>query len=100
MKQDNEGSFKLIFSRDNLTGRFLKEDPEPVPLFDVARRFSCVFLTTSANDAARLNRQLATAGIRAYHAGDTREAAVLLALTGAKILLIDIDRTFDRWLET
>jgi ActR/RegA family two-component response regulator len=108
MKLENEGSFKVMFSRDNHTGRFLKEHPEPVPLFDVgfdvgfddARRFSCVFLTTSANDATRLNRQLSTAGIRAYHAGDTREAAVLLSLTNAKILLIDIDRTFDQWLET
>ena len=46
-----------------------------------------------------LNHQLSTAGIRAYHAGDTREAEVLLAITRAKILLIDIDRTFEPWLE-
>jgi DNA-binding response OmpR family regulator len=99
MKLENEGSFKLVFSRDNLTGRFLKADHEPV-LLAAARRFGCVFLTTSATDAATLNRHLSAAGIRAYHAGDTREAAILLAITRAKILLIDIDRTFDPWLET
>ena len=99
MKQDNEGSFKLTFSRDDRTGRFLKEDHRSAPPLDAARRFSCVFLSTSVKDAARLNHQLSAAGIRAYHAGDTREAEVLLAITSAKILLIDIDRTFEPWLE-
>ena len=99
MKQDKEGSFKLTFSRDNRTGHFLKEEPAPVPLLDAARRFSCVFLSTSVKDAAGLNHQLSAAGIRAYHAGDTREAEVLLAITSAKILLIDIDRTFEPWPE-
>jgi DNA-binding NtrC family response regulator len=69
------------------------KEPEP-------RRFSCVFLTTSAEDAARLNHQLSAARIRAYHAVDAREAEVLLAITSAKVLLIDIDRTFGPWLET
>ena len=64
-------------------------------MFEAARRFSCVFLTTSGEGAARLNHQLSQAGIRAYHAVDTREAEVLLALTRAKVLLIDIDRTFE-----
>jgi DNA-binding NtrC family response regulator len=45
------------------------------------------------------NHHLSAAGIRAYHAGDTREAEVLLAITSARILLIDIDRTFEPWLE-
>ena len=39
------------------------------------------------------------AGIRAYHAGDTREVEVLLAITSARILLVDIDRTTEPWLE-
>ena len=64
-----------------------------------ARRFSCVFLTTSGEGAARLNQQLSRTGIRAYHAVDAREAEVLLGITRAKVLLIDIDRTFEPWLE-
>jgi len=64
-----------------------------------ARRFSCVFLTTSGEGAARMNHRLSQAGIRAYHAADTREAEVLLGITRAKVLLIDIDRTFEPWLE-
>ena len=99
MNQENEGAFKHTFSLDNCTGRFLKEELERVPMFDTARRFSCVFLSTSTKDAVRLNHHLATAGIRAYHADDTREAEVLLAITSAKILLIDIDRTFEPWQE-
>lgn len=97
MKQDQGGSFKLTFSRDNRTGHFLKE--EPAPLLNATRRFSCVFVSTSVKDAAGLNHQLSAAGIRAYHAGDTREAEILLAITSAKILLIDIDRTFEPWPE-
>ena len=99
MKQDKEGSFKLTFSRDDRTGHFLKEEPVPVPSPDAGRRFSCVFLSTSVKEAAGLNHQLSAAGIRAYHAGDTREAEVLLAITSARILLIDIDRTFEAWPE-
>ena len=68
-------------------------------MLEAARRFSCVFLTTSGEGAARLNQQLSQAGIRAYHAADTREAEVLLGITRAKVLLIDIDRTFEPWLE-
>jgi DNA-binding NtrC family response regulator len=68
-------------------------------MFEAARRFSCVFLTTSGDGAARLNSQLSQAGVRAYHAVDAREAEVLLAITRAKILLIDIDRTFEPWPE-
>jgi len=99
MNQKNEGAFKQTFSLDNRTGRFLKEELERVPLFDTARRFSCVFLSTSVKDAVRLNHHLSAAGIRTYHAGDTREAEVLLAITSAQVLLIDIDRTFEPWLE-
>ncbi len=99
MKQDKEGSFKLTFSRDNRTGHFLKEERAAAPTPATGRRFSCVFLSTSVKDAAGLNYQLSAAGIRAYHAGDTREAEVLLAITSAKILLIDIDRTFEPWPE-
>jgi hypothetical protein len=99
MKQDKEGSFKLTFSRDNRTGHFLKEERASAAPPDIARRFSCVFLSTSVKDAAGLNYQLSAAGIRAYHAGDTREAELLLAITSAKILLIDIDRTFEPWPE-
>jgi DNA-binding response OmpR family regulator len=51
-------------------------------------------------DAVKLNHHLSTAGIRAYHAHDDREAEVLLAITSAKILLIDVDRTFEPWLQT
>ena len=68
-------------------------------MFEAARRFSCVFLTTSAESAARLNHQLSQAAIRAYHAADRREAEVLLAITKASVLLIDLDRTFEPWLE-
>jgi hypothetical protein len=46
-----------------------------------------------------LNHHLSAAGICAYYAGDTREAKVLLAVTSAKIMLIDIDRAFEPWLE-
>ena len=99
MKQDQGGSLKLTFSRDDRTGHFLKEERTSAPPLDAARRFSCVFLSTSVKDAAGLNYQLSAAGIRAYHAGDTREADVLLAITKAKILLIDIDRTFEPWPE-
>ena len=99
MNRENEGAFKQTFSLDNGTGRFLKDELERVPLLDAARRFSCVFLSTSTKDAVRLNHHLAAAGIRAYHAGDTGEAKVLLAITSAKILLIDIDRLFEPWLE-
>jgi DNA-binding response OmpR family regulator len=99
MKQDNGGPFGKIFSLDNGTGRFLKDELEHVPLLDAARRFSCVFLSTSAKDAVRLNQHLSAAGIRAYHAGDTREAEMLLAITSARILLVDIDRTIEPWPE-
>jgi DNA-binding NarL/FixJ family response regulator len=92
-------TFKLTCTRDHRTGRFLKAGPEPAPKLAVARRFSCVFLSTSVQDASSLNQKLATAGIRAYHASDAREAEILLAITAAKILLIDIDRTFEPWLE-
>jgi CheY-like chemotaxis protein len=63
------------------------------------RRFCCVFLTASGRDAVRLNRHLSAVGIRAYHASDAQEAQMLLAITSARILLIDIDRTFDPWTE-
>lgn len=63
------------------------------------RRFCCVFLSTSARDAAGLNCYLSAAGIRAYHASDFSEAQMLLAITSARILLIDIDRTFEPWTE-
>jgi DNA-binding NtrC family response regulator len=99
MRQDVQESFKLTCTRDNRTGRFLKVGPERLPRLAAARRFSCVFLSTSVQDAANLNHRLSTAGIRAYHAGDAREAEILLAITSAKILLIDIDRTFEPWLE-
>jgi hypothetical protein len=96
MKQQNEGVYKQTFSLDKYTGRFLKDDPVPLP--DAGRRFSCVFLSNSAKDAVTLHHHLSAAGIRAYHASDNREAEVLLAITSAKILLIDIDRTFEPWL--
>jgi hypothetical protein len=99
MKQDKAGSFKLTFSRDDRTGHFLIEERASALPPDTSRRFSCVFLSTSVKDAVGLNHQLSTAGIRAYHAVDTREAEVLLAITSAKILLIDIDRTFEPWPE-
>jgi|SRR5579862_1464183 len=66
----------------------------------VPSRFSCVFLSTSAQDSGRLHHFLSAAGIRCYHASDTAEADVLLAITGAKILLVDIDRTSAPWPET
>jgi DNA-binding NtrC family response regulator len=65
----------------------------------VPSRFSCVFLTTSKKDAGRLNPYLAAAGIRCYHAGGPSEAKMLLAMTRAKVLLIDIDRTSEPWLK-
>ena len=48
----------------------------------------------------RLNQHLSAARIRAYHAHDDREAEVLLAITNAKIQLIDVDRTFEPRLQT
>jgi hypothetical protein len=99
MNPGNEEAFRQTFSFDNGTGRLLKDQLERVPLFGTTRRFSCVFLSTSTKDAIRLNHHLSAAGIRAYHAGDMREAEVLLAITSARILLVDIDRTFEPWLE-
>ncbi|MEO8594276.1 MAG: response regulator [Candidatus Solibacter sp.] len=98
MEPESEGAFRQTFSFDNGTGRLVMEWFERVPVFDTARRFSCVFLSTSTKDAISLNHHLSAAGIRAYHAGDAREAEVLLAITSARILLIDIDRTFEPWL--
>ena len=92
-------TFRLTCTRDHITGRFLKSGPEPLRKLAEPRRFSCVFLSTSVQDAASLNHQLSAAGIRAYHASDAHEAEILLAITAAKILLIDIDRTFEPWLE-
>jgi FixJ family two-component response regulator len=99
MKHVTEGHFKQTFSLDHRTGRFLKNQLLPVPLFDATRRFSCMFLSASAKDAAILNHHLSAAGIRAYHAADTRELEILAAITTARILLIDIDCTFEPVLE-
>lgn len=65
----------------------------------IRRRFCCVFLSASARGAPTLDRHLSAAGIRVYHASDAREAEMLLAITSARILLIDIDRTFGPWME-
>src|SRR5260370_38642346 len=92
MKPDKEGPFKVTFSRDNRTGHFLKEESEPIPLLDATRRFSCVFLSTSVNDAAGLNHQLSAAGCRSYHAGDISGADVLLSVTWRKRWLLRIER--------
>jgi DNA-binding response OmpR family regulator len=99
MKQDNNLPFTQTLSPDDRSGTLLKEEFERVPLFQAARRFSCIFLSASAKDAARLNQHLSAAGIRAYRAANTDEAEVLLAVTSARILLIDIDRPFEPWLE-
>ena len=99
MRQVTEGLFKQSFSLDNHTGRFLKQDMHPVPLFPPTRRFSCIFLSASAKDAANLNHHLSAAGIRAYHAADTREVELLLMITKAKVLLIDIDCGFEPGLD-
>jgi hypothetical protein len=72
--------------------------PRPTEL-RTSRRFCCAFLSASAREAIRLNRHLSAAGIRAYHASAAREAQMLLAITSARILLIDIDRTFEPWTE-
>jgi ActR/RegA family two-component response regulator len=99
MNQDKEGFCRQTISLDSRTARLQHEEFESVPLFDATRRFSCIFLSTSTKDAARLNRHLSAAGIRVYLAHDTREAETLLAITSARILLIDIDRTIEPWLE-
>ena len=99
MNQDKEGFCRQTISLDSRTARLQHEEFESVPLFDATRRFSCIFLSTSTKDAARLNRHLSAAGIRVYLAHDTREAETLLAITSAMILLIDIDRTIEPWLE-
>ena len=95
MKQVTDGPFKQTFSLNNHTGRFCKEDIAPIPLFDSTRRFSIIFVSASARDATNLNRHLSAAGIRAYHAADAREVELLLAITRAKALLIDIDCTLE-----
>ena len=79
MKHNNEGLFKQAFSLDSRTGGLQREDLGDVPLFGATRRFSCIFLSTSTKDAAKLNHHLSAAGIRVYLARDTREAEVLLA---------------------
>jgi len=66
----------------------------------VPSRFSCIFLSTSTKDAVLLSHYLSAAGIRCYHADEIEEAKVLLSITSSKILLIDIDRTSEPWLET
>lgn len=99
MIQAIEKALKQPCSSDNRTGRRLKDELERAPSPDSARRFSCVFLSTSMKDADRLNHQLSAAGIRAYHAHDVRESEVLLAITSARILLIDLDQTFELWQE-
>jgi DNA-binding NtrC family response regulator len=91
--------FKQTRPLDSRTGRFRKDALERPPSTDSARRFSCVFLSTSVRDAVRLNHHLSAAGIRVYHAQDIAESEMLLAITDAKILLIDIDRTFELWPE-
>jgi hypothetical protein len=100
MNQGNEGAFKQTSSLGSCTRRLLKDELACAPSPDSARRFSCVFLSTSVKDADRLNHHLSAAGIRAYHALDIRESELLLAITRAKILLIDIDHTFELWQET
>jgi hypothetical protein len=99
MNEANEGAFRPGFSLDNRTGPFLKHELERAPSTNFARRFSCVFLSASGKDAVRLNHHLTAAGIRAFHARDVRESEVLLAITSARILLIDIDHTFELWPE-
>ncbi len=99
MGLNNEAFFNQTFSLDRRGGWFRQAELESLPLFDATRRFACIFLSTSTKDAARLNHHLSAAGIRLYLARDTREARVLLAITGAKILLIDIDCTMAPWLE-
>jgi FixJ family two-component response regulator len=99
MKHNNEGFFKQTFSLDSRTGRLRREDFGDVPLFDATRRFSCIYLSASAKDAAKLNHHLSAAGIRVYLARDNREAEMLLAITSARILLIDIDHMIEPWLE-
>jgi hypothetical protein len=97
MNEANEGAFQPGFLLDNRTGRFLKHELEHAPSTNFARRFSCVFLSASGKDAVRLNHHLSAAGIRAFHARDVRESEALLAITSARILLIDIDHTFELW---
>src|SRR5579862_8322827 len=95
MRQGTEGPFKQSFSLDNRTGRFLKQDIPRVPLLPATRRFSCIFLSASAKDAANLNHHLSAAGIRAYHSADTRGVELLLMITKARVLLIDLDCAFE-----
>ena len=87
MKQNSEWLFKQTFALDSRSGRLRREDLSNVQLFDATRRFSCVFLSTSTKDAAKLNQHLSAAGIRVYLAHDTRETEVLLAISGAKIIV-------------
>lgn len=91
-------------ARAEQTKAMSQQKLEPVSKFHAAglhtsRRFCCVFLSASAQDAVRVNHYLSAAGIRAFHASDAWEAQKLLAITSAKILLIDIDRTFEPWTE-
>ncbi len=99
MNEANKGAFHPGFSMDNRTGLFLKHEREHDPSTNFARRFSCVFLSASGKDAVRLSHHLSAVGIRAFHARDIRESEVLLAITSARILLIDIDHTFELWTE-
>jgi DNA-binding response OmpR family regulator len=99
MNQGEDGLFRQTFSLDSRTERFQQEELGGVPLLNATRRFSCIYLSASAKDAAKLNHHLSAAGIRVYLAHDTREAEVLLAITSARILLIDIDRSIEPWLE-
>jgi CheY-like chemotaxis protein len=99
MNQGYDGFFRQTFSLDSRTGRFQQEELGGVPLLNATRRFCCIYLSASAKDAAKLNHHLSAAGIRVYLAHDTREVEVLLAITTARILLIDIDRSIAPWLE-
>jgi hypothetical protein len=94
MKQYNKGAFKHTTPQNNRSGGFFKEEFERVPLFQAARRFSCVFLSASPKDAARLNHHLSAAGIRVYHAANTDEVEMLLAITSE---VFDLKPTSERF---
>ena len=90
--------FQAGFLRDNLTGRFLKADHGPPPC-----RCKAVRLCIPHHIGNRCcYAEPSPIGSRnsCLPCGRHSRGCNLLAITRAKILLIDIDRTFDPWLET
>jgi ActR/RegA family two-component response regulator len=98
MRWNDEGIVRQIFyfDEDQLTGKPFKR----IPLFPSKPRFACVFVSRSVVDAAKLNNITSANGIRTYHARDARQANVMVSISTAPVLLIDLDEMEEPWFDT